>query len=628
MWPVPCLGVVTLGLLASCGTGGAGAAVRPEDPSAVEAIAGADISCKQGSYAEPLVIDLPADQRVDFESAMESGVALVRYDCRSMKMLKDCRLPGEYAFTGVSLKEHVLSLDDKDELKANLPFSGGKIGGELERGSSLQVALVYVGKRTVAAKGVARPNLEGSQCGEATHWLRAATVGAFAVKTGTKGRVAAAAEIFGAGTSGESSSEKKVSQKDGDLAACKSSSPTSKAPPQQCRAAIRFELVPITDKAAAGGKKEEGKKAKALEDPCPEGFKLSEGKCARAADAASHLCDKNDEADCRKQCAAGHAGSCHNLANLAFYDFGKDNVSEEVEKKNYQEALTHWKKACDGGVMESCGDLGYMLLVSSYGLPADPAGGQTALRRACDGGYAEGCYDLAYHTLNGKRGVTKDAVAGLALQQRGCGLGDAFACQELGEFYFKGKHVAKDVAQGDRLLSRFCDQGDLGSCADLAAHLVTWFDDDEGPPKPIPEVKDALGRAKDLYTRACSGISYSCNLAARLHNDAGDKKKALELAEKACQPNATDKKKRTRMGCGLAGVLLLEGKGGVTADRGKAVDYMIQSMDEPTMMRAAKILEKGDGVKADKGRALAVYKDLCDEYEYKPACADKTRLSR
>ncbi|MCA9646040.1 MAG: hypothetical protein KC492_35365, partial [Myxococcales bacterium] len=352
----------------ACGTSNVASQVKPNAPTANEAMGGADLNCKQGSYAEPLVIDLPADKRVDLESQMNAGVAIVRYDCNQMQVLKDCNLAGNYAFAGVSLKEQVISLQNEDELKANLPFSSGSVGGEIQTGSQLDLALIMIGKRSTAAK-VARPVLEGSQCGDATHFVRAATIGAFAMKTGTKGRVAAAVELFGAGTSGESSADEKRANKDGDISSCKSSKPSSDAPPEQCQSAIRVELVPIAAELPAAtkdGEKKDGEKqedtakkdAKPIENPCgAEGFVMVGGKCSRADSGAAHLCNPSDSDDCKAQCDKGDMGSCHNYAEAVFANFCNDPSKKQIcdetngaeNDKREAEAVGYWRQACDKG---------------------------------------------------------------------------------------------------------------------------------------------------------------------------------------------------------------------------------------------------------------------------------------
>lgn len=123
--------LATLSSLVACG-GAAGEAVRPEAPTAAEAV-GETVHCDvAGEKTSPLVVDWPSQHRVDLEVAMKSGVAVVRYACDEVEVLTQCSLPGSYAFTGVSLKEDVIRWDTRDEIAASLPIGVAKLGASLE----------------------------------------------------------------------------------------------------------------------------------------------------------------------------------------------------------------------------------------------------------------------------------------------------------------------------------------------------------------------------------------------------------------------------------------------------------------------------------------------------------------
>lgn len=624
---------------AACAPGGAGEAVRPQAPSAATAIqaetSDAIITCRPGSYAEPLAVDLSANARADFEAAMDSGVAVVHYDCKSVRLLKDCRIAGEYRFAGVSRKEEVIHLDNRDEIKANLPLAPvAKGSAEMERASALDIAYVLVGKRSTPAM-VSRQYLEGSQCGEATHYIRAATVGAFAVQTATKGRVAAAAEVFGTSTSGSSQSGKQSAKKDGNPKACEESKPGSDAPPGECRSAIRFELVPVSDKPpapkaeakadpkappkpAAPPGKEEGK---AVDDPCPEGFKLVAGKCSNAvvssapAAQTSHLCAPKDTADCEAQCAAGNLGSCHNLANLAYRNYGKD-VPDAQNVKDEDRALELWKKACDGGVFAACNSYADNRTSRTGSQPKDLAAAHAAYVKACDGGNSDACYTLGDNTLRGREGETKDPVAGLALLSRSCKLGDSLGCREMGEYFFAGKYgVPKNPALADKLLSAFCSQGDLRACDDLGHHLLGLFDNEDKAEAPIAEIPNAKARGRGLLDKVCrsggSRAESNCATLGRVMVEDNDPKGRALLAEK-CPTAKSDT-------CIFLARSYLEGKGG-PVDKAKAYEALLTSNDDASMMKAALAIQSGDGVKKDAAKAKAILEKLCKDEEYAKAC--------
>ena len=460
---VPILGILGTGLL-SCGGGTPADLLRPKDPSAAAALGDNAGACHQvEKYGEPLVVDWKPDQRGDLEEAMHDGVAVVAYDCSGIKLLKQCHIDGTYGYLGMTKREQVVRLQSADELRANLPLSGlkiaGEIGGELSRGSTIDIALVTVGKRRTTWKAPTRDDLKGD-CNGATHVVRGASVGAFAVQTGTRAEAKTSVQIFGAGAGGGSSSAKDVNDKEGDPTACASSSPDATGAPAQCGAAVRIELVGIADGAAKeppkGTEKPAGDadKSHPLEveaEQCPQGLVLVEGKCTTPTEDKPHQCEPSDQADCQKQCDKGHAGSCGALG--AYF---------EGRTHEYDKALTALKKGCDGGDARSCVNLGGMTL-EGIGTKADPVAAAPLFESGCNSGDAIGCGRLgaAYHSGTG---VTRDDTKAAGLLRKACDGGQAHACGELGAMMRDGTGVAKDETAALGLLKRGCYGGDARSC--------------------------------------------------------------------------------------------------------------------------------------------------------------------
>lgn len=624
----------------ACGTSNIGSQVKPNAPTANEAM-GAKLDCKTGSYAEPLVVDLPADKRVDLEAQMNAGVAMISYNCSEMTVVKDCRLPGKYAFAGVSLKEQIISLQNDDEMKANLPFSSGAASASLETGSQLDLALVMVGKRSTAAR-VERPALEGSQCGEATHFVRAATVGAFAMKTGTKGKAAAAVDLFGASASGSSSASEKRANKDGDLTSCKSSKPGAETPPDQCQSAIRVELVPIPAALAQADAKRAAelvkgaaeKEGKPIENPCSaEGFVYSDGKCARASSsAAPHLCAPANSDECKAECDKGHMGSCHNYAEALFSNFCNDpskksqcdQTSTAENQQREREAMKYWRKACDqGDVADACDQAGEYSLQTFAGMKADFAVAIPALKKGCDLGNADACWVLGDKYLKGGAGLSKDPMQGLALTDRSCKLGEQYSCQLMGEFYFKGTHLAKDPARGYAYLKQFCDQGEYQTCDELGEHLLGIFDKYEDKltgASPVSEVPGADKIGRDLLTRSCTkgDRKDACARLGHLYYVEKNWAQARNFLQSGCKSDGD--------ACKMMADMELEGKGG-PKDKRSAMEYWLSSGDDELRYRAAQTFEKGDGVPKDAERATKIYGELCTS-DMKHACNDAKRLDK
>jgi uncharacterized protein len=483
-------------MLASCGAGGVAEAVRPSDPTAKAALGEAECrSVEQGG--EPLVVDWKAEQRSDLEVAMKDGVAVVAYSCDAIKLLPDCHIDGSYGFTGMTTREQVVRLENADEVRANLPLTGVNLAAELQRGSTLDIAMVTVGKRRTTWSEPTALDLKG-KCDGATHYVRGATVGAFVLSMGTQARAAVAAELFGAGSSGNSKSAKESKNKDGDPSDCAKAAPDSTSPPPQCGAPIRLVLGPIA-KAPEAGKPAEAPPPKSLvtaeATPCPAGLVASAGKCTAPAAAPAYQCKPGDAAECGAQCDKGHAGSCSALGELLA---GSDPAK----------AAAAFKKGCDGDVAAACAGLG-RLSEKGQGVTADQKGAAALYDKACKGGSAGGCGALGRVYLAGA-GVAADAARAFALANQGCNGGDDESCRDAAQLYAQGKGVAKDAAKAAELHKRACDGHVSQSCVELAALYESGG--------------QGIGKntimAEMLYRRACfRGSAEACVDLGRLEFD-------------------------------------------------------------------------------------------------------------
>lgn len=615
------IGASTFGLLlAGAGCGGPGAvgdAVRPADPTAGNALGepgaagGSGDACRAvGSYAEPLVVDLKSNERLDLELAMKEGVAVVSYDCKSLKLLKGCKLAGSYGFAGVSRKEDVVQITSSDELAANLPFSAVSLGGEVASGSSIDLALVMVGRKGTTVENAAKADLVGS-CDGATHFIKSAMIGAFAMATGTSGKARAAAEIFGASAKAASSSEKRTANKDGDPESCKQATPDAPKPPDQCQSPIRLELVAVQGQREAKGEGEGAKseEAQGPRNPCPEGMVLSGGKCTTGGDKP-HLCKRDDAKDCIEQCEKGDAGSCHNLAWL--HKMGKD-VSKDEARANEL-----FDKACNGGFANACYQRGWSYL-SERLQKGKSEDAQTELRvkaeelmnKACQLGDAYACYNTSDWYLRDPPLAVfpKDPARAIAMIRRGCNLGYAFACSKLAMHLVDGKHAKQDVPGAMSLLQRACDAGRWEDCETIG----NLYRDGKGVNKnPVAAIA--------AYEQACDkGGARACNSGGTLYAKGEglpkDPAKARALYEKGCP-----EKSPGWDACKSLGEAMEKGVGGAK-DMAKAAEVYERGCMKGGCLRAGQIWEKGEGgVKPDPERALAAYEKGCNRTSDKDAC--------
>jgi hypothetical protein len=249
---------------------------------------------------------------------MKDGVVVVKYDCQKLSIVKGCKRRGAYSFAPVQRKEETLQLASSDEVQANVPLGLATFGAAMKRGSTIDIGLVLVGKKSAAIGEVVRSDLEGS-CEGATHVVRGASVGAFSVGTGQRGAVRAVADLFGKSVQGASDASRASLNRDGDIEACRTSKSDAASPPDQCQSPVRLELEAITEKAPAKAEATPSSTgngpapAARASDPCPEGASFQGGKCATST-AKGYVCKRDDVAECKAQCEAGNAVSCYREA--------------------------------------------------------------------------------------------------------------------------------------------------------------------------------------------------------------------------------------------------------------------------------------------------------------------------
>jgi TPR repeat protein len=435
-------------VVASCG-GAGGRAVRPSDPTAADALGEKDCHDVSGS-SEPLVVDWKPEDRTKLELAMRDRVAIVSYSCEGIKLLEDCQLEGKYGYMGVTRKEQVISLSDSDEVKANLPLSGVSLSAELKSGASLDVAMVMVGQQKTAWAQPTTEDLKGT-CAGATHYVRGATVGAFALATSTKGEAKAVASFFGAGAGGESKSTRATKNKEGDLGSCQSASPKSEAPPDQCGAPIRLLIAPL-EKAQKEPAPPPKRELAQTEAQCPKGLVFAEGKCAKAENVKAYQCKPGDEAECTAQCDKGHAGSCGTLGVLV----------ARGGNQNDTKAAQLFQKGCTGGDNPSCTNLG-LFMQNGRGVSKNEDEASKLFDKACLAGDSLACGLLAENT--------KDPTLATNLYKQACAGGHNTSCTRAARAYASGNGVAQDKSAAMDLYKSGCNGGDVASCLEVGALL-------------------------------------------------------------------------------------------------------------------------------------------------------------
>ncbi len=428
---------------------------------------------------------------------MKQGLAVVAYDCQAARVLRDCRVDGSYGFVGVATKEQLIRLRGTDELRLNLPFFGAKLTAGMQRDAVLDVALAVVGQQVASRPVISSSDLVG-ECADATHFVRAATVGAFVMRTGTHGRMDAAADVLALGASGSSSSSRDVLNRDGDPVACRSGDANS----TQCRSLLRLELKALSATA------EDPFVEYATQSTCPGGSVFEAGKCARPRNDTPHLCEYGDARDCKAQCDHGNAPSCTRLGLM--HERG-EGVAQDA-----QAAALAYDRACTGDDVPACARLGATLVART-----DADRGLGLLRKACDAGWSVGCQGVIEHFSKHPPPAGTNLIP---IVQRACDAGSADGCATLGEVHKQGLGIAKDAERAVYFFRRACTGGSSLGCTLLGQA----YEQGDGV------AKDA-GRATELYSLGCTAkSSVACDAAARMSFAAQDAAKGVELLQRAC----------------------------------------------------------------------------------------------
>lgn len=558
------LGVIT-SLVAGCSAGAPAAAVRPQRQT-FESASGIRACTTPPPLARPLAVDWRPEDRGDLEVIMKQAIAIVAYDCKSVRVLPDCRVEGTYGYIGIPKKEQLLRLDGADELAANLPFSGGRVSGSMNRDSSLDVALALVGQRVASRPQLGRAELRGD-CASATHFVRAASVGAFVLKTGSAAQLQGAADVFAFASNGKSTSREAIVNRDGDLTACNATTADDPQAAPACSSLVRLEL-----KAIAPGDLSSPPDPfleQVTTNACPAGLAESAGKCGRPTPGKPHLCEYGNAPDCRTQCGAGDAPSCTRLGLM--HERG-DGVSASPSA-----ALSAYQKACESPTPHApaCGRLGLLLLIQP-GAANPPEAALHHLDQACQAGWMQACQARIEHFRAQPDLMTRDIIA---TAERACSGGNGGACTSFGWFLATGLASAAEPAEGEKL-------------------------------KPGPPDHE---RATFFYRKGCSaGFGLGCTMLAQAYSKGlgvqQDETRAAEILQLACRTGVMS-------ACNELSSYYFLGTGGVEKSDAKGIELLDRACQHGHTSSCFVLglrYRKGVSVVKSEGKALEYLKKACD----------------
>jgi TPR repeat protein len=520
---------------ASCASLGGGS---PDTPSAADVTGRATVVPVAGPTV-PFIVDWKPEDRGDLEEAVADGVAVIAFDQAGLRLLKRCHLRGDYGYLPLEPKKDVVRFESAVDVSANLPVGGpslaAKIGGGFAQGKTLDLAYIMIGKRRTTWTDPTTADLDG-KCEGATHYVRAMTVGAFAMSTGAREKVSAAADVFAATASASSGASTEIASTDGNLAACMTATSDSDAPPPGCRSLLRLELEPIARGAASpasgsgpnsGPPAERSSIAGAQRIDCGPGLVFSGDRCIASEAAAQlpHFCNPDDVIDCDAQCARGDAASCAQAGYLLAVAPGGVVDGRRVDG--------YFERGCQGEIPSACLNLGLHRLAAAGGGPSS-IDALKPIQRACKMGEARACSVMGESFLLGSNGVARDPKVAVKYYSAGCNGGDTDACTSLSVLLMGGggAEVPIDRPLAGALSARACNGGDATACGNAGL----MFEFGMGVPLSIPRARDLFHRACDLSADACLrlGIIYQHGIGYP-RDDAG----ASAQYDKACRANGT-----------------------------------------------------------------------------------------
>jgi len=113
-----------------------------------------------------------------------------------------------------------------------------------------------------------------------------------------------------------------------------------------------------------------------------------------------------------------------------------DKGLEAYKNNDFKSASTLYKKACDGGNVQGCGNLAF-LYQTGQGVKQDYFKASTLYKKACDGSIYVGCLNLGILYAMGK-GVGQSSSKAKALFKKACDGGEALGCENYAILNKKG----------------------------------------------------------------------------------------------------------------------------------------------------------------------------------------------
>ncbi|MBS2014622.1 MAG: hypothetical protein JST00_17170 [Deltaproteobacteria bacterium] len=207
--------------------------------------------CNPKNHERPFVIEWDATDMASFESRAANDVVFVRYQGCDLIVIDSCvddSVRGGFGsykpveWTSGSVES--IDIANEGELYAKLPLGAASLGGRVQGGEKFHMEYFVSGVRTATRDTIARADLaKRPGCKNATHFVYAYNLGAFALGAQSNVHGQAGGTVGGFGAGGARSSASKADKRGGDLGSCRGASAKELT---TCKVPIRLTLREIS----------------------------------------------------------------------------------------------------------------------------------------------------------------------------------------------------------------------------------------------------------------------------------------------------------------------------------------------------------------------------------------------
>lgn len=191
---------------------------------------------------DPMLVGMGASPRAMIEASMTKGIVVVRYEGCDIEPL-DCTVEGAYERVPITAARDQVWMKSETELGATVPLSAIELSGEFKRNRIFRLDYVVVEQNRASVRGITRQSLSGPQCDQATHWVRAAMLGASTLLSQSETAYSAGIKApFGIGGHTGGQSEARNEKENGQIDQC---SMEGAEHGTQCKALLQLDLVPL-----------------------------------------------------------------------------------------------------------------------------------------------------------------------------------------------------------------------------------------------------------------------------------------------------------------------------------------------------------------------------------------------